>query len=131
MGATLAQALAAREALRLRYHRAPWFQGLGMGEYEHGYRVALRSSRPVGQLPRFVFGVPVHVVAGNTIAPRAAPVGDGHAVLGSPLPRGAARWISFPNREAKAAYMADAARHDAHDPAVIACAIPTTRIRGH
>jgi hypothetical protein len=36
--------------------------------------------------------------------------------------RGAARWISFPNREAKAAYMADAARHDAHDPAVLAWA---------
>ena len=51
------------------------------------------------------------------------------ALRGFPLPhgstygwRGAGRWISFANREAKAAYMADAARHDAHDPAVLAWA---------
>lgn len=46
-------------------------------------------------------------------------------ILGPPLPpgvtygwRGGARWINFTSREAKAAYMADAARHDAADPAV-------------
>jgi transglutaminase-like putative cysteine protease len=132
MGATLTQAIAAREALRLRYQRAPWLRGLGIGEHEHGYRVALRTSRPVGGLPRFVFGVPVHVVAEiapPTILPPAAPVVEGPAVLGPPLPpgsaygwRGAARWINFANREAKAAYMADAAGHDAHDPAVVAWA---------
>jgi hypothetical protein len=51
------------------------------------------------------------------------------ALRGSLLPpgstygwRGSGRWIRFANREAKAAYMAAAARHDAHDPAVLAWA---------
>jgi hypothetical protein len=32
--------------------------------------------------------------------------------------RGSARWITFKDREDKASYMADAARHDASDPAI-------------
>jgi transglutaminase-like putative cysteine protease len=130
MEATLTHAIAARDALRLRYRGAPWLQGLGLGVHAGGYHVELRTSRPVRGLPRFVFGVPVHAVAVGEVAPLAVQLYDaGPAVLGPPLPwgaapavGGAARWINFPNREAKAAYMADAARHDAHDPAVLAWA---------
>ena len=127
MGTRLAQAIAARDALRVRYHRAQWLRGVGIGRHEGGYRVELHAARPIRGLPPFVLGVPVHVVAVGEIA--AAPFVDRHVVLGHPLPRGAAhgwrgaaRWINFPSREAKAAYMADAARHDAHDPAVLAWA---------
>ena len=49
----------------------------------------------------------------------------GEPPLGPPLPpgaahgwTGAARWISFKDREDKARYMADAARHDAQDPVI-------------
>jgi hypothetical protein len=54
----------------------------------------------------------------------------GEPALGPRLPRGAAfgwrgaaRWISFRDREDKARYMADAARHDAHDPVIQAWAL--------
>jgi len=33
--------------------------------------------------------------------------------------RANARWVNFPNREAKARYMAEAARHDAEDPIIV------------
>ena len=112
MGATFAQAVAARDALRLRLQRAPWLRGLGIGAHEGVYRVELRTSRPMRGLPLFVLGVPVHVVVTPHAAP-ALPASFAHRW------RGSGRWINFPNREAKAAYMADAARHDAHDPAVL------------
>jgi transglutaminase-like putative cysteine protease len=36
--------------------------------------------------------------------------------------RGRARWVEFPDREAKSAYMQEAAEHDARDPAILAWA---------
>jgi hypothetical protein len=60
------------------------------------------------------------------LGPHAVRLVNGHPAVGPTLPvgaaygwRGAARWINFADREAKAAYMADAARHDAKDPAVL------------
>ena len=210
MGARLAEAILARDALRLRYRGAPWLRGLGIGPHARGYSVELRTSAPVAGLPRFVDGVPLHTVVVGSIQPLAVPrwrwsgrpelfhaldancdgvvdelelenglgtgaelvrgegstplslatwagaphlfhaldrdadglvtrhdlehglgphavrLVNGHPAVGPTLPagaaygwRGAARWINFADREAKAAYMADAARHDAHDPAVL------------
>jgi hypothetical protein len=210
MGATLAEAIEARDALRLRARGAPWLRGLGVSFDARGYGLELRTATPVPGVPRFIHGVPVHavivgpppplqvprwrwsgrpevfhaldangdgvvdehelenalgtgaaLVRGEGSAPlrlatwQGAPKlfhaldrdGDdlvsrhdveiglgshalrlvnGHPAVGPMLPagaaygwRGAARWINFADREAKAAYMADAARHDAEDPAVL------------
>jgi transglutaminase-like putative cysteine protease len=59
------------------------------------------------------------------LGPHAVRLAHGHPAHGPPLPRGARyRWIGkarqvvFPSREAKARYMAEAAVHDAGDPAI-------------
>jgi hypothetical protein len=61
----------------------------------------------------------------EALGPHAARLAHGVPAMGPKLPagaafgwRGAARWISFKNREDKARYMADAARHDANDPVI-------------
>ena len=60
------------------------------------------------------------------LGPHALRLVHGEPAHGPVLPPGAthgwlglARWVSFPDREAKARYMARAAEHDAKDPAVI------------
>ena len=64
------------------------------------------------------------------LGPHALRLAHGHPAHGPALPDGSAyRWqanarhVIFPNREAKAQYMAEAARHDAEDPRVLACVI--------
>ena len=63
------------------------------------------------------------------IGPHAARLARGEPAHGPALPtgaaygwRGAGRWVHFRNREDKARYMADAAKHDAEDPAIMAWA---------
>ena len=144
MEATLAQAIAVRDALRSRLRNAPWLRGIGIGRHGRGYCVEIRTWQPVPRMPSVVRGVPLRAVAVSEAVPLAmppwrssgrpdrhgaAPRADLASGLGPALPvdafygwRGAARWINFESREAKAAYMADAARHDAADPAVRAWA---------
>jgi hypothetical protein len=61
----------------------------------------------------------------DALGPHTARLARGEPATGPRLPagaaygwRGAARWISFKDREDKARYMADAARHDVLDPAI-------------
>jgi hypothetical protein len=63
------------------------------------------------------------------LGPRALRLLHGQPAHGPLVPAGSAhgwrahaRWVSFKDREAKAKYMADAAREDAHDPVVISWA---------
>jgi len=63
------------------------------------------------------------------IGPHAARLARGEPAHGPALPtgaaygwRGAGRWVHFRNREDKARYMAEAAKHDAEDPAIRAWA---------
>ena len=63
------------------------------------------------------------------LGPHALRLARGQPAHGPALPpgaahgwRGHARWVTFPNREAKAEYMAEAAEHDQEDPAVLSWA---------
>ena len=75
MGATLAEAIEARDALRRRARGAPWLRGLGIGLAARGYGLELRTAAPVPGVPRFVHGVPVQAV-----------------IVGSPPPLTVPRW---------------------------------------
>ena len=66
--ATLAEAIRARDALRERYHGAPWLRGLDVGLSDLGYGLELRASAPVRERMDVEPRVPFRVLA-ETNAP--------------------------------------------------------------
>jgi hypothetical protein len=61
---TLAEAIEAREALRVRYRGAPWLRGLGVGLSDLGYGLELRAPAPIRGCVDVDPRVPLRIVAG-------------------------------------------------------------------